>query len=186
MLFGQLSLFLCAPTQGCWHRAAFIRTPTESKTKLRSTVGTSTVFPGLPFSALHGGKEPAIVPQRFLLASSRTAPEQHAMVQFSHLCNPQPLQSQLETFTTALLWVDDKILSPVPLSLHVWVMLQQRREKYRSDYRCLVVSVISQHALPPTWPKFWKYKSSNITFNTVPNWQRWGLCHRFYPLLVLQ
>lgn len=88
--------------------------------------------------------------------------------------------------TTALLWVDDKILSPVPLSLHVWVMLQQRHEKYRSDYRCSVMSVITQHTLPATWPKFWKYKSSNITFNTVPNWQRWELCHHFYQWLVLQ
>lgn len=97
ILFGQLSLFLCAPTRGCWPRAAFLRTRRESKTKMKSTVSTSTVFPGVHFSALCAGKEPMIVPWRFLPTSGRTTPEQHSMVNFSCLCNPQPLQPQLET-----------------------------------------------------------------------------------------
>lgn len=150
----------------------FIHTQRESKTKLKSTIGTSTVFPGVHFSALHPGKCPTIVPWRFLLASSRTALE-HMQWSVFPVCAAFSASAG-NLFTTALLCIGDKILSLVPLSLDVYLMLQQQREKCSSDYLCLVVSVVTQHVLLPIWLEFWRYRLSNVTFNIVPNWQRWG------------
>lgn len=82
------------------------------------------------FWAPQSRKEPGITSRRFLLASSRTALEQHTTVTFSCL---RIAASAGSSSTTTLPWVGDKILSLVSPSLHVWVVLKQRREKYSSD-----------------------------------------------------
>lgn len=58
------------------------------KPNWRAPLAQVLCFQGVHFSALRAGKEPAIVPWRFPLASSRTALEQHAMAKFCCLCNP--------------------------------------------------------------------------------------------------
>lgn len=123
------------------------------------------------FWAPQSRKEPGIASRRFLLASSRTALEQHTTVTFSCL---RIAASAGSSSTTTLPWVGDKILSLVPPSLHVWVVLKQRREKYSSDLTPVLGGQPSHSTL--FLPSDLKHESSYITFNTVPDWQRWGLC----------
>lgn len=134
------------------------------------------MFPGVHFSALHASlRSRQLCPRDFCWPAGLI----WGSTQWSSFPVCSTHSSAGKFFTTALPWVGDTILSSVPLSLHVWVMLQQQREKHSSDYLCSEVSVIIQHGLPLTWLKFWKYKLNKITSNTVPNWQRRVLCHRF-------
>lgn len=125
ILLEQLPLFLCAPTRGCGHGAVFIPTQRENQNQ---TAEHKCCVSRVHFSAPQSCQEPGVVFRRFLLASSRTALEQSAKMKFSCLCIAA---SAGNSSPTTLPWVGDKILSLVPLSLHVWVVLQQ--EKYCSD-----------------------------------------------------
>lgn len=161
ILLEQLPLSLCTYTWLLARGCVYPHTEGESKPNCRALWHECRVS-RVRSSAPRSRQKPGVASRRFLLASSRTALEQCAMMKFSCLCIAA---SGGNSSPTTLPWVGDKILSLVPLSLHVWVVLQQQWQKCCSDLTPVPGGVSHPTACSSLHlTSILKHKSSYITF----------------------